>query len=182
MDDHKLDREFRAALKQFITAREDIFTRMCERAWSLCESPIEKLLVPHLLTVETVMGSTCQAMPANSTPEQHIETLKILPEGWMLKPQAVIAPWRVDFLCQLIDHGGAIKSIVIECDGHDYHERTKEQAAHDRKRDRDLTARGFTVLRFTGSEIYKSPAKCAADVAAVFHEAWYPTTVQVVNG
>jgi very-short-patch-repair endonuclease len=57
--------------------------------------------------------------------------------------------------------------IVIECDGHDYHERTKEQAAHDRKRDRAMTEAGIVVLRFTGSEIWKNPFSCAEQVLAL---------------
>jgi very-short-patch-repair endonuclease len=50
---------------------------------------------------------------------------------------------------------------ILECDGHDYHERTKEQAAHDRQRDRAIQALGIMVIRFTGSEIHKDADKCA---------------------
>lgn len=57
--------------------------------------------------------------------------------------------------------------IAIECDGHDYHERTKEQAAHDRKRDREMTQAGIVVLRFTGSEIWKNPFACADQVLSI---------------
>ena len=42
------------------------------------------------------------------------------------------------------------------------HERTKKQAAHDRKRDRTLT--GWTVLRFTGSEIHRDGLACVAEL------------------
>jgi very-short-patch-repair endonuclease len=54
----------------------------------------------------------------------------------------------------------------IECDGHDFHERTKEQAAYDRQRDRLIQHTGIPILRFTGSEIYADPANCAAEVFA----------------
>jgi very-short-patch-repair endonuclease len=57
--------------------------------------------------------------------------------------------------------------ICIELDGHDFHERTKEQAAKDRARERDLTARGWTVVRFTGSEIYQDVSKCWSEVLAI---------------
>lgn len=53
---------------------------------------------------------------------------------------------------------------IIECDGHDYHERTKEQAMHDRARDRAFQAAGIPVFRFTGSEIYNNPFGCAGEV------------------
>lgn len=51
--------------------------------------------------------------------------------------------------------------VVIECDGHDYHERTKQQAARDRSRDRAMTEVGWRVMRFTGSEIWANPFACA---------------------
>lgn len=54
--------------------------------------------------------------------------------------------------------------VCIECDGHDFHERTKEQAARDKKRDRELATAGWTVLRFTGSEIWKDPSSCVEQV------------------
>lgn len=54
--------------------------------------------------------------------------------------------------------------LVIECDGFDFHDRTKQQAAYDRSRDRDLLRRGVLTIRFTGSEIKHSPERCAAEV------------------
>lgn len=56
------------------------------------------------------------------------------------------------------------QDVAIECDGHDFHERTKEQAARDRSRDRELLLSGVPTVRFTGSEIFKDPAKCAQSV------------------
>lgn len=44
--------------------------------------------------------------------------------------------------------------LAIECDGKAYHS-TPEQKAHDRKKDRYLRSKGWTVLRFTGSRIYR---------------------------
>jgi hypothetical protein len=57
--------------------------------------------------------------------------------------------------------------VVVECDGHEFHERTKEQARADKSRDRELTAMGYTVLHFTGSEIHADPWKCAREVYRV---------------
>lgn len=53
---------------------------------------------------------------------------------------------------------------IVECDGHDFHERTKEQAIRDRARDRAFQAAGIPVFRFTGSEIYNNPFACAREV------------------
>lgn len=54
--------------------------------------------------------------------------------------------------------------IIIECDGHDFHERTQDQALHDRRRDREMTSAGYRVVRFTGREIHRDPDACAEEV------------------
>jgi hypothetical protein len=53
--------------------------------------------------------------------------------------------------------------VAVECDGHDFHEKTKAQAARDKKRDRDLQSLGWRVLRFTGSEVFRDPGAVAVE-------------------
>lgn len=72
----------------------------------------------------------------------------------------------LDFCIHYKDEYGSFK-IAIECDGHDFHERTKEQAAKDRSRDRNLIKMGYIVLRFTGSEIYNDVKACEREVYAI---------------
>lgn len=55
-------------------------------------------------------------------------------------------------------------NLVVECDGHEFHEKTKEQVKHDNERDFELKSSGYEVLHFSGSQIYNSPFKCARDV------------------
>jgi len=88
-----------------------------------------------------------------------------------LKNQAEITTsegkYRVDFLISIQippRNENNFKYIVVECDGHDFHERTKEQAKRDKSRDRDLQANGYIVMRFTGSEIWHSPLQCVSEV------------------
>lgn len=57
--------------------------------------------------------------------------------------------------------------VVIEVDGHEFHERTKEQAERDRARDRFMAAHGATVLRFTGSEVWRNAGRCAEEILAL---------------
>lgn len=79
--------------------------------------------------------------------------------------QARIEKFRVDFMVTVRSPDGKeYKRLVVECDGHDFHERTKKQAKNDRSRDRRLQELGYTIYRFTGSELYTSPVKCAHDV------------------
>jgi very-short-patch-repair endonuclease len=74
----------------------------------------------------------------------------------------------VDFLllsCLPWDSG--IRKTIIETDGHDFHEKTKKQAQSDKSRDRDFISKGFTVLRFTGSEIHKDADACAEETLRI---------------
>lgn len=74
--------------------------------------------------------------------------------------------YRVD-LFLAVNKNGEFSGFVIECDGHDFHEKTKEQARKDKKRDRDLIKNGYTVIRFTGAEIFENPFICAREVIEI---------------
>jgi hypothetical protein len=66
--------------------------------------------------------------------------------------------YRLDLAIHALNRAsGASAAIAVELDGHDFHERTKEQAERDRKRDRDLQALGWRVARFTGSQVNRDP-------------------------
>ena len=88
--------------------------------------------------------------------------------GWshpyiIVVPQMRIGAYRADFYVEFRHWQSAgICAAVIECDGHDFHDRTKEQAAHDKRRDRNMQALGLMVLRYPGSEIYSNPLACAS--------------------
>lgn len=66
-----------------------------------------------------------------------------------------------DFLIHHEFASSESKSVVIECDGHDYHKLTKEQVEHDNDRDFDIKETGYDIIHFSGSQIFKSPMKCA---------------------
>lgn len=51
--------------------------------------------------------------------------------------------------------------VVFECDGHEFHEKTKEQVEYGNKRDYDLKMAGYDVIHFSGSQIYNDPFECA---------------------
>jgi tetratricopeptide (TPR) repeat protein len=76
-----------------------------------------------------------------------------------LVPQYQGLNYRIDFAIP-------DKMIAIEIDGHDYH-KTKEQRTHDNQRERAIKLAlpsKWTVIRFTGSEIYQNPSNCVDDV------------------
>jgi very-short-patch-repair endonuclease len=92
-------------------------------------------------------------------------------------PQVQVGPYRVDFLIKMLGDPDGV-GVIVECDGHDFHERTKEQAERDRKRDRDLGSQGYRVLRFTGRELWRDPHSCADEAMAAYH--WRHTIDGVV--
>jgi very-short-patch-repair endonuclease len=125
------------------------------------ESPIERMMVIGLVGFAMVVprytfaGSKSECGDSDSWPTMHVDT------------QVPLGRFRVDILVRVTLAGKELGTVVVECDGHDFHERTKAQAERDRSRDREMTLAGHTVLRFTGSEIHRDLPRCAADV----HEA-----------
>lgn len=79
---------------------------------------------------------------------------------WEFDVQVPAGRFRIDIL--LTFNGRQQRfAAAVECDGHEFHERTKEQAQRDKERDRYLQSLGLMVLRFTGSEIWRDPIGCA---------------------
>lgn len=65
--------------------------------------------------------------------------------------------YRLDFA--LLD-----ERIAIEVDGHDFHERTKDQVAYRNARDCDLQTASWIVFHFSGSQIVREPSKHVLEV------------------
>jgi len=59
--------------------------------------------------------------------------------------------------------------LVIEIDGHDYHERTQAQASSDNRRDRALTRSGTPCLRYTTTEVLRNSDDAAQEIAQIVH-------------
>lgn len=110
------------------------------------------------------------------TIQDHGQLKRLKESGWtktglLVEFQPQLEGWKPDFLIHYYDHGypnrePCWRSLIIECDGHDFHERTKKQAARDRKRDRTAQHHGIPVLRFTGSELWADAWGCAIEVIA----------------
>jgi len=73
--------------------------------------------------------------------------------------------YYLDFLIRPKDKRIPKFKIAIELDGHNFHEKTKQQVVKDKKRERQIISKGYTVLRFAGSEIYNNPRACINEVA-----------------
>jgi very-short-patch-repair endonuclease len=78
-----------------------------------------------------------------------------------IKPQHRIGNYVADFL--------VFHRIVVEVDGHDYH-KTKEQREYDYKKTRYLQKKGYTVVRFTGTEVFLDPVGCWREVKDILYK------------
>lgn len=66
--------------------------------------------------------------------------------------------------------GSNFYTFVIEIDGHEWHEKTKEQAAKDRQKDRVYLKNLEIPIRFTGSEVYHDPTQCVKETLEILSE------------
>jgi very-short-patch-repair endonuclease len=105
-----------------------------------------------------------------------------------VQSQVPIGDYRVDFLLTLRfvdwDYGKdertgeyqqrhrskLSKSMVVECDGHEFHASSKKQIIRDRKRDRALQALGLPVFRYTGADIWQDVFRCAAEALTALED------------
>jgi hypothetical protein len=165
------------------------YQERCDAMAALLESPIERAVYWALLDYGTEWGQPRVEVVEDygswfSIPTE-MEQIAVSPQ---YRVDAGGRQYRLDFMAEA-DVGEYPPSTsacrvhvkaAVECDGHDFHERTKEQAARDRKRDRDLQAAGYLILRFTGSEINKDPAAVAREIVGAINaksreafDAWF---------
>lgn len=119
-----------------------------------CESPIEQLMSIELakLNNEWKIPGIINIIDVYKQQEINIDGKK----------------YRVDFLIP-VEYGKKKKIInfVIECDGYEFHQKTKKQVENDYQRERDLQEIGCVIIRFSGSEIWKSPFKCCDKIKQI---------------
>lgn len=137
------------------------------------QSPIEDMLLGAMLWMKCDWAGLPRFDALGMGPDKSLNEHGPTPDlTFWITPQANIADYRVDFLlwfmCERHSAG-----VVVECDGHAFHERTKEQASRDKSRDRAILLAGYPVMRFTGSEIFADSVKCAAQVGDALSEPLY---------
>lgn len=117
-------------------------------------SDLERLLLVPLMFIQPRWLEGGYGGPLDLEPE------------FTIRPQYPIGPYFVDFAVLVGPFGVERKEfrIAVECDGHYFHDRTKEQATRDKRRDRYLTLHGWRVIRFTETEINADPRGCADQV------------------
>lgn len=169
------DQFIRGRVEDAVISAEENALHLLSRLDKACESEIEKMLMAAFYNVcEPQVANDFRLMWAYGLDFRQAADLAITDLRFLdacqngsvaIVPQLKVEPYRLDFaLIGAALRASSLALIAVECDGHDYHERTKAQAARDRQRDRFLMAAGWSVLRFTGSEIYADPENCGAEL------------------
>jgi len=125
---------------------------------ALCESPIEQQFLLALERHPRRLRDARAECRANEIGRFAIGCgLRIL--ALVQEPQG---NYRTDFAFRL-DEPGLELAFDVELDGLDYHS-DAQAFLHDRIRDRQLVAAGWTVLRFAGTEVVRNASGCVDEL------------------
>lgn len=147
-----------------IGKESDFFLSLTQELYK-CESPIEQLLYIEMMSMTENLYK--------SNPYVDIVTIDN-----QVEIKCGDEKFRVDFLIPVYyinpkDDKAESIFYVVECDGHDFHEKTKEQVAKSNQKTRKLQEYGYQVIRYSGSEIYHHPRKCASNLfRIIFNHFW----------
>lgn len=114
--------------------------------------------------IEQMFWVACHAQVCANNYEVNPDPIDVGPGQWAdgygvhITCQAPIGKYRVDFL--LTQRGIGPKGyqpVVVELDGHAFHDKDKRQRSYEKARDRFLVRSGYRVLHFTGSDVVRDP-------------------------
>lgn len=120
-----------------------------------CESPIEQMLALGFANIGLELTNLFNPFVDIITIEKQKEII------------CGKSKYRVDFFIPVHYSNREPIGFIVECDGHEFHQKTKEQVERDNARMRDLQKAGYEVIRFSGTEIWNRPIKCALEVLRI---------------
>lgn len=138
---------------------QDIF---CELIEGNINSPIEDLFYIAIKTL-----AVKYRLQVNPTPEYDAINKVLIPvHGLDIIPQQKLGNYKVDFFIrfELASSHRESKEVIVELDGHDFHDKDKKQRSYEKARDRFFLKNGFNVMHFTGSDVVKDPFAVANEV------------------
>lgn len=91
------------------------------------------------------------------SPIEDLLKYKLQARNIIFETQKKIGKYRVDFFFPQAN-------LIVETNGREYHS-TPEQNEKDFKRQLDLIKKGYTVLRFRGSEIHRDAEGCVIEIS-----------------
>ena len=121
------------------------------------KSPIEQLFLIALHTILDIEFAEVNPSPIGS--DSGIINLP----GINIYPQYQLGKYFIDFVVSPQELGNK-NTVAVELDGHDFHDKNKQQRAYEKSRDRYIVNQGYKLLHFTGSEVTQNPFKVAYEV------------------
>ena len=154
------------------------YFRELSSVFRICQSPIERIFLSALILSASARSYSVK-LKLDQRAIYSMGGPSFATNEIVISPQHLVGRFRTDFMlafhCQhardipededfendLYEYKTWSSELIVECDGHDFHERTKEQASADKKRDRILQNCGYKVFRYTGSDINRDPVLAA---------------------
>ena len=96
--------------------------------------------------------------------------VNVVPQYKVIKGEKT---FYTDFCFEVIDYypvSSPLLKLFVEIDGHDFHEKTKEQVKLDKQRERELADVCDALLRFSGSEIFNDPRGCVRETIRILRK------------
>lgn len=135
-------------------------------ATKLTESPIEALFIVALIRESWASGF--KLVIDGLDPHWG----RIISDFGSEKTLTIIPQFKIDNFRADFKMVGDV-SLIVECDGHLFHEKTKEQTSRDKARDREFTKSGLKIFRYSGSDIYNKDSECVSEcLEFVFPKDW----------
>lgn len=138
---------------------QEMYVQIIELGGRGISSPIEQAFF-------IAMHVMCRAhyLPINQDPEL-IDGKPSFPSGVYMSNQFQLDLYKIDFHvshCRAI--GPKTSTVLVELDGHDFHDRDKHQRSYEKARERYIARAGRVLLRYTGSDVMKDPYRVAHEV------------------
>lgn len=144
-----------------INIREGINNQVCDYVDKLLcdieqtESPVEQMF---LIRANAMSDDPRWNVFNNGTPR---ECVIVTPQSSVdVQGHHYRVDFRVSYYSLETDKYGVV---FVEIDGHNFHEKTKQQATHDKRRGRLLASECDALIRFTGTEVFERPTQCVEE-------------------
>jgi hypothetical protein len=142
------------------------------KLWGLVGSPIEFILALSVFNKlrRSYPSWTCWVYSNEEYRQVIVNETMVCRERFVLVPNLHVE--QVGDVDLAIFIPGLTKRplLVMEADGHQFHERTPDQASNDRRRDRTLLRQNIPVFRFTGTDVVRGSEEYACEIVDYINE------------
>jgi very-short-patch-repair endonuclease len=158
--------QLRVLFMKYLFATNYVLNVVACKLWSHVASPTELILGQAIFNkLDEQPGWKCWVYSADEYRQTVVEPEVVDPALIALVPQLPINEvGNVDFGIFKPSLSKRWPIVVVECDGHEFHQLTHEQASNDRRRDRRLQYWRIPVLRFTGTDVVRGSEQFAQEV------------------